>query len=137
MPYYCWRPIPSTFWQRLPTHADLFYYMYQQPDTHSCCQHNLQRRHLLCMSISVPSASHSPRHGKRFHVPTSIRFIARKRQGHIHTLLINSTCIFCKGYLAFSPWPISKHEHHSILTFTVLIIKVLLDNGCNDVSWVE
>ena len=39
------------------------------------------------MSISVPSALHSPRHGWWFHVPTSIRFIARKRRGHIHTNL--------------------------------------------------
>ena len=83
VPYYCWRPIPSTFC--LPTHADLIYY--QQPDTPSCCQHDLLRRHLLCMSISVPSVLHSPRHGRWLHVRTSLRFIARKRAGHIHTLL--------------------------------------------------
>jgi hypothetical protein len=85
VPYYCWRPIPSTFWRRLPTHTDLFYY--QKPDTPSWCQHDLLRWHLLRMSISVPSALHSPRHGIWFHVPTSIRFIARKRRSHIHTLL--------------------------------------------------
>lgn len=26
VPYYCWRQIPSAFWRRIPTHADLFYY---------------------------------------------------------------------------------------------------------------
>ena len=84
VPYYGWRLIPSTFWRRLPTHADLFHY---QPDTPSCCQHDLLWRYLLRMFISVSSALHSPRHGRWFYVPTSIRFIARKRRGHIHTLL--------------------------------------------------
>ena len=76
VPYYCWRPIPSTFC--LPTHADLIYY--QQPDTPSCCQHDLLRRPLLRMSISAPSVLHSPRHGRWFHIPTSLRFIARKNE---------------------------------------------------------
>ena len=50
MPCYCRRPVPSIYWWRLPTHADLLYY--QQPNSHSCCQHNLLRRTFyVCPSL--------------------------------------------------------------------------------------